>query len=186
MTTERSARWLLVGELVRWRDAARGMPLAPRRPRRASACRGRTRPSRDVAALLRAQQVAGAADLEVAQRHLEAGAQLARLEDRRESLLRYLVEHAVLRVRQVGVGLVGGAADAASELVHLREAEAVGAVDDHRVDVRDVDAGLDDRRTDQHVEFAVAELRHHLFEQRFRHLAVAHDDLSRRRIPVWW
>ena len=52
---------------------------------------------RDVPALLRAQQVARAADLEVAQRDLEAGAQLGRLEDGREALLRDLGRGAVLR-----------------------------------------------------------------------------------------
>ena len=41
-----------------------------------------------VAVLLRAEDVAGAADLEVGQRDLEAGAQLGRVEDRLQPLAR--------------------------------------------------------------------------------------------------
>jgi len=41
---------------------------------------------------------------------------------------------------------VVAAADAAAQLVQLREAELVGAVDDDGVGVRVVDAGLDDGR----------------------------------------
>ena len=64
------------------------------------------------------------------------------------------------------------AADAAAQLVQLREAEPVGAVDDDRVGARDVDAGFDDRRAHQHVEALPVEIEHHLFELALGHLAV--------------
>ena len=108
----------------------------------------------DVAALLGAEQVAGAADLEVAQRDLEAGAQLRRLEDRLQPLLRDLAQRPVLLVQQVGVGARGAAADAAAQLVELRQAEPVGVVDDDRVRVRDVEPRFDDRRADEDVGLA--------------------------------
>jgi hypothetical protein len=44
------------------------------------------------------------------------------------------------------MGLVRAAADAAAELVELREPEPVGLLDDHDRRVRDVDADLDHRR----------------------------------------
>ena len=68
------------------------------------------------------------------------------------------------------------AADAAAQLVQLRQAEAVGAIDDDRVGGRHVDAALDDRRAKQHVEAPVVEVEHDLFEFAFRHLAVADAD----------
>ena len=46
------------------------------------------------------------------------------------------------------------AADAAAQLVQLRDAEPVGVEDHHRRRVRHVDADLDDRRRDQHVDVA--------------------------------
>ena len=52
------------------------------------------------------------------------------------------------------VRLLGAAADAAAQLVQLREPEAVGLLDDHDRRVRDVDADLDHRRRDEHVELA--------------------------------
>ena len=81
-----------------------------------------------------AQHLAGAADLEVVHREVEAGAELLHHLDRFEALLRLRRDVAFLgRRQQVGVGLVVRAADAAAQLVQLREAEAVGAVDDDRV-----------------------------------------------------
>ena len=60
------------------------------------------------------------------------------------------------------VRLLGAAADAAAQLVQRREAEAVGLLHDHDRRVRDVDADLDHRRRDEHVELARLELRHQL------------------------
>src|SRR4029077_20144505 len=94
---------------------------------------------RDMAVLLSAEDVPGAADLEVVHRDLEPGAELARLEHGVEAHPGLLREARLLVVEEVGVGLLGAAADAAAELVELREAERAGAVDDDRVHVRDVE-----------------------------------------------
>ena len=68
------------------------------------------------------------------------------------------------------------AADAAAQLMELRETEAVGAVDDDRVRGRHVDAALDDRRADQHVDALRVEVAHHVLE-----LALAPSGRARRR-----
>ena len=80
--------------------------------------------------LLGAEQVAGAADLEVAGGDPEAGAQVGELEDRGQARPRLLGERALGRHQQVGEGEAVGAPDAAAQLVELGQAEAVGAVDD--------------------------------------------------------
>ena len=91
----------------------------------------------------------------------------------RRQLARVGIEE--IRVR----GLIG-AADAAADLVELREAEHVGALDDQRVRLRDVDARLDDRRRDEHVGVAAQERVHLVLELLLRHLAVR-DEHARRR-----
>jgi hypothetical protein len=56
---------------------------------------------------------------------------------------------------------VGGtAADAAAQLVQLRQAEALGVLDDHERRIGHVDAHLDHGRRDQHVRSADDERRH--------------------------
>jgi hypothetical protein len=80
------------------------------------------------------------------------------------------------RAEQVGVGLVVRATDAAAQLVQLGETELVGALDDDRVGIGDVDARLDDRRAQQDVVALVIEVRHHALELRFVHLPVGHGD----------
>ncbi len=66
--------------------------------------------------------------------------------------------------------------DASAQLMQLREAEAVGAIDDDRVRARHVDARFDDRRADQHVEALAVEIEHHLFEFALGHLPVRDAD----------
>ena len=63
---------------------------------------------------------------------------------------------------QVTVRALLRAADAPAELVELREAEEVRAVDDHRVRARDVEPALDDRRRDEDVVAPLDEVEHHL------------------------
>ena len=55
------------------------------------------------------------------------------------------------------------AADASAKLVELREAEALGVLDDHDGGVGDVDADFDDRGGDEDVDFAAAESAPSLF-----------------------
>src|SRR5687767_12522022 len=117
-----------------------------------------------MAMLLGAEDVAGAADLQVGQRDLEARAKLRRVEDRLQPLPGYLRKLAALAVEQVRVRAASGAADPAAQLVELRQSKGVGAIDDDRVGIRDVEAGLDDRRAHKHVVIAAGEGEHDLLE----------------------
>ena len=63
-------------------------------------------------------------------------------------------------VEQHAVGTVRAPADAAAQLVQLREAEALGVLHQHHGRVRHVDADLDHRRRDEHVRLARAERVH--------------------------
>ena len=101
---------------------------------------------RDVPRLLLAEQVAGAADLEVVRREAEAAAQVVELLQHAEPLLGVGRDQMLAGDQQVGVGAMVRAADASAELVELRQAERVGAVHDDRVGARDVETRLDDRR----------------------------------------
>ncbi len=130
----------------------------------------------DVPALRAAEQVARTADLEVAHRELEARAEVGELADRLEPLVRLLAQHPVGRVEQVGVGTLAPPADPAPQLVELREAEQVRAVDDHRVHGRHVEPALDDRRAHEHVVLASGEVEHDALEPALVHLAVRDRD----------
>ena len=84
------------------------------------------------------------------------------------------------RIEEVGVRAHARPADAATELVELPEPEPVGAVDDERVHRRHVDAGLDDRRADEHVVLVLPEVEHHPLERAFVHLSVRDGDTGLR------
>src|SRR5215470_9895694 len=67
-------------------------------------------------------------------------------------------------------------ADPAAQLVQLGQAIRVGPVHDQGVGVRDVQAGLHDRRADQHVELLIPEVDHDLLERVLIHLTVRDRD----------
>ena len=83
-----------------------------------------------------------------------------------------LAERLLGRVEHVGEGALARAADAAADLVGLREPELVGALDDQRVRLRDVEPRLDDRRRHQAVGVAAQEAEHRLLELGLVHLPV--------------
>ena len=68
------------------------------------------------------------------------------------------------------------AADAAADLVKLRQPEMVGVMHDQRVGVGDIEPGFDDGGRQQHVELAVVEIVHDVVEFARRHLAIGDDE----------
>ena len=82
------------------------------------------------------------------------------------------------------IGAQFRAADAAAQLIELRQAEAVGAMHDQRVRGRNIETGFDDRGGEQHIVFAVVEGRHDVVERARRHLPVRHRDAHFRHALV--
>ncbi len=131
---------------------------------------------RDVTGLLAAEEVTRTADLQVFERDLHTRAEVVVRRDRRETVVRGFTERLHLVVEEVGVGTLAPTTHPATQLVELAESVLVGAVDDEGVRIGDVEAGLDDGGGDQHVELALPEVDHHLFEHVLGQLAVGHGD----------
>ena len=134
----------------------------------------------DVATLIRSEQVAGAADLQIVRGDLEAGAQLGELLQHLKALLGIAGDPPPGRNQQICIRALAAAADAPADLVELREAEVVRPVDEDGVRRRDVEAALDDGGAEEHVVLPVHELRHHSFQLPLGHLSVGHRDLRLR------
>ena len=108
----------------------------------------------DMARLLLAEQIAGAADVEIVACQRKAGAQRIERLQHLEPLLRRWRQRAVGGRREQRIGALLGSADAAAQLIELRQTEHVGAMDDQRIGGRDIETRFDDGRRQQHVEFA--------------------------------
>ena len=108
------------------------------------------------------------------------GTELGVVGERREPRARLGRQLARLGIEEVRVREPVAAADAAADLVELDEAELVGALDDQRVRLRDVEARLDDRRRDEHVRVAGEEREHLVLELALRHLAVRDEEAQVR------
>ena len=125
------------------------------------------------AALRFAQEFARTADLQIVRGQHEAGAELLERLDGFEASRRILRQRLARRHEQVRIGAMMRAADAAAQLVQLRQTQPVGEIDHDGVGRGHVDAALDDRRAQQQVEAAVIEIHHQLLELALAHLAVA-------------
>src|SRR4029077_1352319 len=98
------------------------------------------------------EEVAGAADLEVAESDLETLPELVQAGDHIQPLIRRFRERPARVVKEVRIRTPARTPDSASQLVQLGEAEAIGLLDDDGVDVRDVQSRLDDGRAHEDVE----------------------------------
>ena len=126
-----------------------------------------------MAGLRASQEVAGASDLEVSLSDRQARAQLGVRGDRLEALVRGLGQRLVAGVEEVRVGAFAASSDAPAQLVELRQTEGVGAVDDERVRVGDVQAGFDDGRAHEDIELVIPEVLDDGLKLMLVHLAVS-------------
>ncbi len=124
------------------------------------------------------EQVAGPAELEVLERHAVAGAELGVVLEHLQPALGVGIDG--VGNHQIAVRTAVRPADATAQLVQLRQTERVGAVHEHRVRVRHVEAGLDDHRRDEHVDVAGDEAVHDVLEIALAHLPVAHGNAGAR------
>ena len=126
-----------------------------------------------LAALLLAEQLAGAADLQIVRGEHEAGAEILHRLDGLQALGRVAGQGLARRGDQIGVGAVVRAADAPAQLVQLRKPHAVGAIDHDGVGRGHVDAALDDGGAHEQAEAAMIEVHHQLLKVALAHLPVA-------------
>ena len=84
-------------------------------------------------------------------------------------------------VEQEAGRALGAAADAAAQLMKLRQAEALGMLDHHHACFRHVDADLDHRGRDQKPRLALGEARHGAILVGAAHAAVDESTSSPKR-----
>src|SRR5690606_21998483 len=138
----------------------------------------------NVTVLLRPQQVARSPDLQVPEGDLEARPELGELPDGLQALLSVFGQYFVPAVGEIRISHPVAPPDPAAQLVQLRQPQPVCLVDDERVDVGDVHAGLDDGAAEEHVDLAVEEVQHHPLEQILVHLPVGDADAGlRHQVP---
>src|SRR5690606_28420974 len=113
----------------------------------------------DVAALLRAEDVPGTADFEVAHGDFESAAEAGILFNGADSLAGVHKETGVARQQEVGIRLVLVTAHAAAKLVKLTESKAVGAINDDGVGVRDIEPAFDDGGGEKNIGLTIHKLR---------------------------
>ena len=101
------------------------------------------------------QQVAGTSDLQILHGDLKAAAQIGKFLDRFQPLLCHFFQDLVPAVHQEGIGSAVTSSDPSPELIKLGKPHAVRIVDDHRIDIGDIDTGLNNRGCDEDIDFSI-------------------------------
>ena len=78
----------------------------------------------------------------------------------------------VIVIEQVGIASLSSSTHATPELVQLGEAVALGAIDNQRVGVGDIEPGFDDGRRHQNVEASLPKIHHDPLQVSLPHLPV--------------
>lgn len=130
----------------------------------------------DVAGLLRAEDVAGAANLQIPHGDAKSRAQIAVFLNRLQSFGGHARQRTVRAEQKIAIGAVLVTTDAAAKLMEIGESEVFRAVDEHGVGAGDIEARFNDRRADQNIRLAPDESRHDVFQLVPVHLPVADED----------
>src|SRR6476620_6787376 len=81
-------------------------------------------------------------------------------------------------IKEHAGGLASATTDAATQLMELSEAKALGILDDHHARLRHIDPDFDDRRRNENRDLALAESCHHGILVRPAHAAVNKTNLA--------
>ena len=114
--------------------------------------------------LLVAQQIAGATKVKIVARDGKSRAEIVERLEHVQPALRGIRQLLVRRRGEICVGALLGAADAATQLIELREAELIRAVHDECIGGRNVEARFDDVGGQENIDLAVVERRHRFFQ----------------------
>ena len=125
-----------------------------------------------MAVLFRAQNIARPADLQVTHGNLDAGAQLRKLPDGLETLLRLLPKHLVTSVHEKRIGSPARPAHAPPQLVQLGKSHAVRILYNHRIGIGNIESRLDDGGADKHIDLPIDEIKHDALQLMLVHLAM--------------
>src|SRR5260221_13815172 len=98
---------------------------------------------RNVAALLRPENVSRAANFEVTHGDFESAAESRVLLDGADPFAGVAQQTSVARDKQIGIGLMLVASHPAPQLVKIAQAKPVGAIDDDRIRVGNIEAAFD-------------------------------------------
>ena len=131
---------------------------------------------RHKAALLTAQQIARAADLQIAHRDAEARSEFGKFADGVQALIRRFGKHLVRADGKIRIRQSIAAPHAPAQLIQLGKPELIRIAHDQRVRALHIQTGFDDRGTQKHIEFSLIEIQHHIFQRVLPHLTVTYGD----------
>ena len=114
-----------------------------------------------------------APDLQVAHGDLEAGTEFGKVTDGGQSFFRDFRQILAGLVGEVGIGMTGGAAYTATELMKLGKTETVSVFNDKGVGIGDIQAGFDDGGAYQNLDLTFRHGLHYIAQSIFSHLTMS-------------
>src|ERR1700683_840094 len=132
----------------------------------------------DFAVLFAPEQIARAAMLEVRHRKFETTARFGidQFLERLDAPLGIARDDVLAGNQQVRVCLLARASDPAAKLIQLRQPKMIGAIDDHRIRIRNIEPRFDNRGAHQQIDAVLDKIAHHIFQLMLIHLTMTDAD----------
>jgi len=125
-----------------------------------------------ISGLLPSEEVSSSSHFQVLHGDLESGTQFGEIGNYLQPFHRDFAESAFVRIEKKSEGLPVRSADPSPQLVKLRNPVEIGAINDNRVDIGNIDPILDDCRRDEDMEGAVNETVHYVLKLGGIHLSM--------------
>ena len=122
--------------------------------------------------LLGSQKISCTSKLQIPHGNLEAASQICVFTDCSQSLLCSLLQHHILSVHQKCVSRAVGPSDSASQLIKLGESISVRIMDDHGINIGNIQPCLNDGSGNQHINISIYKTVHNVFQFPLAHLPV--------------
>ncbi|MNC15021.1 hypothetical protein D3C75_628210 [compost metagenome] len=109
--------------------------------------------------LLSAKQISGTAYGQVTHGYFESGTKLSKLLNRLQAFLRNFCQHFIPLVGEIGIGNPVGTANPSAQLIQLGQSHFVGIMHNQRINVRNINPGLNNARADKHIILSIQEIK---------------------------
>ena len=118
------------------------------------------------------QEITGSTDLQIPHGNLKSTSQFCKFTNGRKSLLCHFLEHLIAFIHEKCIGCPVGTAYTPTQLIQLRQSHGIGIVNNHGIDIGDIQSCLNNRRRHQYINVTIDKVIHDPFQFPFLHLAV--------------
>ena len=118
------------------------------------------------------QKISGASEFQITHCNLESTSQICIFSNRRKSFFCSLFQHRIPAIHKECISSPIWTSDSSTKLIQLWKSISVRIMNDHRIDIGNIQSGLNDRCRNQYIYISVNKCIHDCFQLSLTHLSM--------------